>query len=131
MSAALHARYVPAASLFWVALGALALIAARKRRAEGAPIGFVDHFRRAVLVGLAIPFVYVNVKALDRNLPPNPEQARCARAFPETREAACLRGLIPGPGAPDPANPEHRWFFETLERLARNRLALFAEDPAP
>jgi hypothetical protein len=129
---ALSARYVPLATLFWLSVLALGLAtgsALRENRSGGTtPLEVANGAALLLLV-----FLYLDASrvALRSSFPPTLTQVECVRAFPESRNADCLKGMHTRMTKPNLDDTDQRWFFDKIDRLHRHRLALFAEPASP
>lgn len=123
LPAALSARYVAPATLFWVAVAALGFVASR----GGAGARGLRRANAGTLALLALLYVHAAVVSLSHPMPPTSRHTACVLAFPETRDAGCLRGLLPEGRIRPADDPEYTGMLRAIEGLAAERLALFAQ----
>jgi hypothetical protein len=83
---------------------------------------------RTALALLALLYLDASRAALHSRFPPTQAQVECVRAFPESRNADCLKGLHTRMTKPSLHSRDQRWFFDKIDRLHQHRLALFAEE---
>ena len=110
---ALESRYVTQASLFWIAAVGLAAIALRHGTRLQAAVN------AALIAMAAAGAAYAGAAAAQAPPLVSAAQEACVRAWPDTRETACLAGLHPRPERLGPA----------IEALRAERLSLFADAP--